>query len=188
MSRFKKYLIMEMSIAHAATFAAKKHQGQYRKSSGAPYIVHPRGVFKILKDIKIKDNQVLISAYLHDTIEDTKTSYNEIKNEFSKEVADMVKQLTNDKKEILKVGKPEYLLNKMIKMSDGSLIIKLADRLQNVSDIMLSSHKFAEKMWSQTYYILKRLKTERVLTQNHKKIIRRIFKILEKYKSLELKK
>lgn len=185
--RFKNYLITEMSIAHAFTYAAEKHTGQHRKGSGEPYIVHPRGVYKILRDLRIKDVQVLISSILHDTLEDTKTTYNEIKKEFSKEVADIVKDLSSDKREINKIGKPEYLVKKMTKISDGALVIKLADRLQNLTDIFSMSKDFAEKMWSQTYYIIKRLRTERTLTQTHKKLIRKILDILQRYKPLELK-
>ena len=180
--RFKKYFLLEMSLGKAATFAAEKHKGQHRKTSGAPYIVHPRGVFKILRDLKIKDIQILVSGYLHDVLEDSDTSYNEIKKEFSKEVADIVKQLTNDKREIKKIGKPEHLLNKMLKMSNGALVIKLADRLHNLNDISSSSKNFAEKMWTQTNYIIINLRKKRVLTQTHKKIIRKITIILNSYK------
>ena len=180
--RFKQYMVVEMSLAKAATFAANKHQGQHRKGSGAPYIVHPRGVFKLLKDLRVKDVTLLVSAYLHDTLEDTKTTYNEIKNEFSKEVADIVKQLTSDKKEIEKVGKPEYLLKKMINMSDNSLIVKLADRVHNLSDMMTASKKFSDKMWEQTWYIINGLRQKRSLNGVHKKLLRRIEKQLNQYK------
>lgn len=182
--KFKEYLIIEMSLQKAATFAANKHKGQFRKTSGAPYIVHPRGVYKILRDLKIKDKQILVSGYLHDTLEDTKTTYNEIKKEFSKEVADIVKDLSSDNKEIGKIGKPDYLLKKMLKISNGALVIKLADRLQNLSDLFTMNKDFADKMWIQTLYIIKNLRIKRVLTQTQKKIVRKILAILQKYKPL----
>lgn len=180
--RFKEYLIIESTIAHAAVWAAEKHIGQFRKGSGAPYIVHPKSVFKLLKSVGVKDKTLLLASWLHDVIEDTKTTYNDIKNEFSKEVADIVKQLTSDSKEISKVGKPKYLFDKMVKMSDGGLSVKLADRLHNVSDMTTTNKKFADKTWDQTWYIIDNLRKKRKLNSIHKKLIRMIIKQLNLYK------
>jgi (p)ppGpp synthase/HD superfamily hydrolase len=182
MTRFYNYL-NEMSLQKAAVFAAKKHSNQFRKGSGEPYIVHPRGVFKILRNLKINDIQILVAAYLHDTLEDTDATYNEIKKEFSQEVADIVKDLTNNPKEIDKIGKPEHLLNKMLKISNGALVIKLADRLQNLSDMSSVNKSFANKMWIQTTYIIKNLRKKRNLTQTQKKLVRKILDILKSYGS-----
>ena len=180
--KFKQYLLLEMSLAKAASFAADKHQGQFRKTSGSPYITHPRGVYTILKDLRVKDIEIMVSAYLHDTIEDTPTSYNEIKREFSKNVADTVRDLTSDNKEIKRIGKPEYLLQKMLKMPDNSLTIKLADRVQNLSDLATSNTSFADKMWEQTWYIVSGLRQSRNLNTIHKKLLRKIEKQLISYK------
>lgn len=185
--RFKQYLIendlLEMTLAKAASFAAELHTGQHRKGTGEPYIKHPRGVFKILRDVGVKDRELLVAAYLHDSIEDTPATYNMLKKEFSVGVANLVRQVTSDTKEILKQGKEEYLSNKMIKMSDDALILKLADRLHNVDDITTSSKGFAEKMWIQTRYIINTLRTERSLNNTHKKLIRQIEKQLQQYKA-----
>ena len=183
--RFKNYILLEMSLSKAASFAALKHKDQFRKTSGEPYIVHPRGVYKIIRDLHIKDRNVTVAAYLHDTLEDTNTTYNEIKKTFSKDVADLVQQMTNDNIELKKLGKPDYLLNKMIKMSNSSLIIKLADRLHNLSDIKQSSKTFANKMWEQTLYIITNLRKKRTLTNTQKKLIRKIIKQLNTYKRIE---
>jgi len=178
--RLKQYLI-ELYIGKAATFANDKHVGQFRKSSGAPYITHPMKTYRILKDIGIKDREVLTAAWLHDTLEDTDVNYNTIKREFNKAVADLVKEVTSDKKKIDKMGKPEYLLDKMIKMSNNALLIKLADRLQNLSDISTVSKSFAEKMNNQTRFIIDGLREKRNLTNAHKKLIRKIDKQLREY-------
>lgn len=172
-----------MTIAHAATFAADFHTGQHRKGTGEPYIKHPRGVFKILRDVGVKDKEILIAAYLHDTIEDTKATYNQIKKEFSIGTADLVRQVTSDKKELSKQAKEEYLTNKMLKMSNSALALKLADRLHNLLDITTSSKGFADKMWIQTRYIINALRTERQLNNTHKKIIRLINKQLQQYRA-----
>jgi (p)ppGpp synthase/HD superfamily hydrolase len=185
--KFKQYLtediLLEMSIAHAFSFADELHTGQHRKGTGEPYIKHPRGVFKVLKSLKISNRELLIAAILHDSIEDTPATYNKIKKEFSKGVADMVRQVTSDKKEIQRQGKDEYLTNKMIKMSNSALTLKLADRLHNLSDITTSPKGFAEKMWNQTRYIISALRDDRVLNGIQKKIIRLIEKQLQQYRA-----
>ncbi len=180
--RFNRYLI-EMEIAHAFSYANDLHTGQHRKGSGAPYITHPRGVYKILRSLNVKDRELLIAAVMHDTIEDTKATYNNIKKEFSVGVADLVKQVTSDKKEVIRQGKEEYLLNKMLKMSDNGLALKLADRVHNLQDIMTANTGFAKKMYLQTTYIVRNLEKERNLKQLHKKLIKAIDKQLNQYKA-----
>lgn len=173
--------IIEMSIGKAASFADKYHSGQHRKSSGEPYIKHPLNTYRILKQIGVKNKDILISAFLHDTIEDTPVTYNNIKKEFNKTIADIVKGVTSDNKQIKIQGKPFYLADKMISMSDNTLIVKLADRLQNLADINTSSPSFAEKMYNQTRFIIDRLRYKRTLKPIHKKLLRLIDKQLNTY-------
>jgi len=184
--RFKKFInedmLLEISIGKAAVFADKYHTGQFRKSSGEPYIKHPVGTYRILKKVGVKDRDVLVAAFLHDTIEDTSVTYNNLKSEFNKNVADIVKGVTSNKKKIEIMGKPEYLADKMINMSDNALIIKLADRLHNLSDINTANPKFAEKMYNQTMFIIDALRSHRKLTPIHKKLLRLIDKQLGTYK------
>ncbi len=179
--RFNRYLI-EMEISHAFSYANDLHTGQHRKGSGAPYITHPRGVYKILRSLNVKDRELLIAAVLHDTVEDTKATYNSIKKEFSVGVADLVKQVTSNKKKLAFQEKEEYLLNKMLKMSDNALSIKLADRVHNLQDIMTVSKGFAGKMYLQTTYIVRNLEKERNLKRIHKKLIKLIDRQLDMYK------
>jgi (p)ppGpp synthase/HD superfamily hydrolase len=184
--RFQEYMteqyIIELSIGMAAKTASDLHQGQFRKDSGEPYIVHPVGTYKILKSLGIKDREVLAASLLHDTLEDTNINYNEIKRKFNKRVADLVKEVTSDKKAIEKTDKPNYLVNKMVKMSDDALLIKLADRLHNLSDINIVNRLFAEKMYNQTTFIIQELRDKRSLNNKHKKLIRLINKKLGGYK------
>jgi len=184
--RLKQYMneeqLLEISIGKAAVFADKYHAGQHRKSTGEPYIKHPVGTYRILKKVGVKDRDVLVTAFLHDTLEDTPVTYNDLKSEFNKSIADMVKGVTSDKKKIDIMGKPEYLADKMINMSDNALTIKLADRLHNLSDINTASPKFAEKMFNQTTFILDALRSHRNLAPVHKKLIRLIDKQLGTYK------
>jgi len=184
--RLKIYLneeyLNELSVAHAFTYSDKAHKGQFRKSSGSPYITHPLGTYRILRKLNVKDREVLVTAILHDNLEDTPTTYNDLKTEFNKNIADMVKDVTSDTKKIAVMGKPNYLADKMINMSDNALTIKLADRLHNLDDINTSSPDFAEKMYNQTTFILDRLAYKRSLKPIHKKLIRLINKQLSTYK------
>ena len=175
-----KSLLIEMSLEQAIEFAEQMHQGQYRKGDKKPYVIHPQAVYSILKSFNIKDKVLLVAAWLHDTIEDTRATFNIIKKKFNKEVADLVKSVSSDKKEIVKLGKADYLLNKMIKMSNHALTLKLADRLHNVTDIMTNPK--AENLYQQTMYILAGLREKRNLQKVHKKLIKAIERYLNKYK------
>lgn len=172
-------LLTELSMEMAIDFAETMHKGQIRKGNKKPYVVHPKAVYSILKSFNIKDKVILIAAWLHDTIEDTQATYNTIKNQFNKEVAELVKQLSSDKKGIEALGKEEYLLKKMLKMDNNALTLKLADRLHNVSDIM--SMPNGQKVYNQTTYIIQGLRDKRTLNKKHKKIIKAIERYLNQF-------
>ncbi len=172
-------LLIEMSLEDAIEFAEQMHKGQIRKGDKKPYVVHPKAVYSILKSFNVKDKVLLVAAWLHDTIEDTVATYNVIKRKFNKEVANLVKAVSSEKKEIQKVGKAEYLLNKMLKMSNNELTLKLADRLHNVTDIMTMPN--GQKTYDQTTYILNGLREKRNLQKIHKKIIKAIERYLNQY-------
>lgn len=177
-----KSILNELALDQAIEFAQDMHQGQIRKSDKKPYDVHPQAVYSILKSFKIKDKVLLVAAWLHDTIEDTQATYNIIKKKFNQEVADLVKQVSSSKKEILKVGKAEYILKKMLKMKQNALTLKLADRLHNVTDIMTMPERTSEKTYNQTRYILDKLREKRPLNQVQKKIIKAIERYLKKFR------
>lgn len=165
--------LMSEDAAKAIRFAAKKHRKQTR-SDGTPYISHPVRVAQYIKKYKDSHNlDALISAaYLHDTIEDTDTTHEDLKKMFGGLVASLVKELTSDEKEIERLGKTEYMSRKMTGMSSWALAIKLADRLDNVQDIATAkTPAWRQKYKKETESVLSRLEKERVLTGSHKKII-----------------
>ena len=94
-------------IMRAIEFSSKAHDNQIRKS-GEPYVNHPIEVSKILASIKL-DTASIVSGLLHDTIEDTSISLEEIKNLFGEEVADLVEGLTKINKYSLKVNNPTFI-------------------------------------------------------------------------------
>ena len=75
-------------LSKAYTFALRAHKDQ-KRDSGDPYLIHPVAVADILSDLKL-DSATIATGLLHDTIEDTKTTYKTVEKEFGKEVADLV--------------------------------------------------------------------------------------------------
>ena len=168
--KFIDFLI-EAPSDMARSIAQDKHSYQYRKFSKEPFFKHPSRVADIVSRFT-KDDEIISAAYLHDTLEDTKTSTKELDAIFGKNILKYVQELTSVKVEIVKIGKAPYLLKKMLKMSDGALLIKLADRLDNVSDFKFANKKFIDKYTKETFFILENL--NRSLKSEHKMIIKEI--------------
>jgi guanosine-3',5'-bis(diphosphate) 3'-pyrophosphohydrolase len=126
-------------ILEAAIFATQKHQGQVRKGEeGLPYITHPISVAKVIWEIGgVKDNDILVAAILHDTIEDTQTTKNEIKERFGEEILSIVLEVTDDKK-LEKIERKRRQVLHAATLSYPAKIIKLGDKLINCGDILLS--------------------------------------------------
>jgi len=148
-------------------FAAQKHEGQIRKLSRNPYIVHPVNVANILNALNEQDDLVK-AAYLHDTLEDTDTTFEELTEKFGEKIASLVKELTSDRSAVKEVGKAQYLTEKMNDMSMDALTIKLADRLDNVSNLNDTDIEFARKYLKETEFILAHLK--RKLNKNQRRL------------------
>jgi guanosine-3',5'-bis(diphosphate) 3'-pyrophosphohydrolase len=109
---------------------------------------------------------------LHDTIEDTDTTHEDLERMFGGLVASLVQELTSDKEEVKKLGKAQYLSNKMAKMSSYALVIKLADRLDNVQDIKTAkSQKWRDRYRAETEQVLDYIEKNRALSRTHLKII-----------------
>lgn len=169
-------------VKKAKNFAQNAHKNQYRKG-GEPYIIHPESVAKIVHKIKkSKEIASLVAAsYLHDTVEDTDTTLEDIKKYFGDLVMKIVKELTSDKEKIKMSGKEEYLIDKMLNMSSWSLVIKLADRLNNLKDFnnIMKSNDKGRKKWvkkyaQQTKNIIEDLEWYRELSNTQKELIKLI--------------
>jgi guanosine-3',5'-bis(diphosphate) 3'-pyrophosphohydrolase len=180
MKTFKQFRKLDEDTKAALKYATQAHSGQTR-SDKSPYITHPVRVAKNIEQYKKSHNlDALISAaYLHDTIEDTDTTFEDLEKMFGGLVASLVKELTSDKEKIKEMGKTEYLIHKMKGMTSWALAIKLADRLDNVSDLKTAKNPaWRHKYRKETEEILNRIERERVLTGSHKNIITMIRKKL----------
>ncbi len=124
-------------IEAAAVFAAKKH-GEQKRKTGAPYLIHPIAVAEILMSIGM-DADTVCAGLLHDTLEDTDTSEEELATTFGKEVCDMVQavtkisRITHDKsiQEAETIKKMFFAMSKDLRV----ILIKLADKLHNMRTI-----------------------------------------------------
>ncbi len=160
----------------AIIFATEKHEGQMRKGSGLPYITHPLTVANIVSSFKKSKNldQLVAAAILHDTLEDTDTSFAEIAKTFTPMIASLVLELTSDKEQIALVGKAEYMKKKWVGMSSYALTLKLADRLHNISD------RPSMDAIDQTEEIIKHVKKHRKLSATQKTLAMAVLKECKK--------
>ncbi len=123
-------------IERAYRVAEHYHEGQKRKS-GDPYITHPLAVATILAELGMTE-PVIVAALLHDTVEDTPYTLDQLREDFSEEVAHMVDGVTKlDKLSYGETAKAETIRKMIIATSEEVrvLVIKLADRLHNMRTI-----------------------------------------------------
>ncbi len=126
------YQQMKMRIEQKAKeFATKIHTGQYRKDGKTPYIKHCEAIVSLLKEIEIKNEDILAAAWLHDTVEDCKVTIKQIEQEFNSEIARIVKSLTRN------ANRQDY--KERVRNADYAIqIIKLADTVHNCSELNLN--------------------------------------------------
>ena len=134
---YNKFLNPE-TLSKAYDFAVKAHEKQ-KRDEGSPYIIHPIAVANILTDLKL-DSATIATGLLHDTIEDTHASYKTIKEEFGKEVADLVDGVTKISEfenQAISNSKAENFRKLILATSKDIrvLLVKLADRLHNMRTI-----------------------------------------------------
>ena len=123
-------------LIRSVAFAAEKHRGQRRKDKeGSPYINHPIALANLLaNEASQTDVDVLCAAILHDTIEDTQTTPEEVATNFGTKVRDMVQEVT-DNKGLLKEVRKQRQIEHSPHLSDGAKLIKLADKICNLRDV-----------------------------------------------------
>jgi guanosine-3',5'-bis(diphosphate) 3'-pyrophosphohydrolase len=134
----------ETNLEKAEAFAKDKHKHQLRKDGKTEYWHHLAQVVKNVKSRGVKDEDILCAAWLHDTIEDTATDYDDLEGEFSSEVAQMVAAVTKDKR--LQEEKRESAYLAQIKESGWKAqVIKLADIWANMADVESGYPEFEKR-------------------------------------------
>lgn len=139
----------------AINFAKEKHKGQFRNNTNIPYITHPEGVLLKTKLLFPNDETMQILAILHDVVEDTDVTLDDIESLFGKDIRDKLYYLTA-------VSKPEDGNRKIRKEIDKnhhlsgtleSIIIKFIDMIDNLTDLNFRRQEFA---WKEKYLSEKR--------------------------------
>lgn len=123
-------------IVETANFAAIKHKDQRRKDPDqTPYINHPIGVCRILTaEGDVQDVCVLQAALLHDTVEDTDCSFDELTSKFGDEVTSLIREVTDDKA-LPKAERKRLQIEHAPHASHRAKLVKLADKLYNLRDL-----------------------------------------------------
>ncbi|XP_010785226.1 guanosine-3',5'-bis(diphosphate) 3'-pyrophosphohydrolase MESH1 [Notothenia coriiceps] len=123
-------------LLETVNFAAEKHRNQRRKDPEAtPYINHPIGVARIIShEGGVADIEVLQAALLHDTVEDTDTSFAELEAKFGPIVARIVQEVTDDKS-LSKQERKRQQVEHAAHCSRQAKVVKLADKLYNLRDL-----------------------------------------------------
>ena len=122
-------------ITNALSYASQMHRFQMRDNGTIPYINHPIEVFHILVSVEVTDTNTLVSALLHDVIEDTEGTYEDIKEKFGKEVADIVFECSDDQT-LPKVERKIHQIESIIHKSQSAILVKIADKIANLHSII----------------------------------------------------
>ena len=130
--QFREYPLLKMAIRYAAA----KHEGQKRKNArGDDYIIHPVEVMLILFSHGVTDESILIAAVMHDTVEDTSATLEEVASMFGPEVASVVDEVSDDKS-LPKIERKRLQLERIGHKSLSARLVKIADKISNTRDLL----------------------------------------------------
>lgn len=136
-----------MLIHQAITFATVSHMGQTRKGTRIPYIVHPYEVGQILTAAGA-DTEVICAGLLHDTVEDTEASLEDIRTVFGDRVAALVAGASEDKSKTWRERKQHTIDYLAKEASEEELLLACADKLSNMRAIALDYAEFGDQLWT----------------------------------------
>ena len=134
-------------IDKAIRFAAIKHEGQNRKGTDIPYITHPFAVGMILQQAGYKE-EVIVAGILHDTLEDTETTENELLSEFGQHIVDLVKAATEEDKSLSWEERKQHAIDDLALKSPEQIAVIVADKLHNIRSIQSDVDSDGESVWT----------------------------------------
>ena len=133
-------------------YAIKQHKGQYRKNNKTPYWHHLQDVVRNLEMMGIKDESILCSGWLHDSIEDTSSDFDDVSKNFGKKIAQIVSDLTKETRLPQNPQEKKYL-KQLSTSSWQAKVVKFADILANISDLKNSELNEKQKIVQVKYKI-----------------------------------
>lgn len=136
----------------AMLLSTKAHHGQFRHGNKEPYIMHPMRVSKIVYELT-GDMRLATAAMCHDVLEDTTTTFADLATELDSGIANLVLSVTK-RIDLPKADKEREFLDRYLMASHDTVVLKLADRLDNVSDLKSQSDNFRERYKTSTIELL----------------------------------
>ncbi|MEH7223259.1 HD domain-containing protein [Bacillus sp. JJ1566] len=133
-------------IEKAIIMASKAHDGQYRKLTNIPYITHPLSVGHILMKINARD-ALVAAGILHDTVEDTEITLEDIRDGFGDEVAELVSGCSEPDKSLPWEARKEHTISFLRAASEDTRMVVCADKLHNIRSIIYDYEKQGEEVW-----------------------------------------
>ncbi|WP_075983547.1 HD domain-containing protein [Bacillus massilinigeriensis] len=134
-------------IEKAIQFAATAHRKQTRKGTEIPYITHPFAVGMLLQKANCSD-EVIAAGILHDTIEDTETTYEDLTEEFGALVANLVRAASEPDKSLPWKDRKQHTINFLKEASLEEIQVITADKLHNLSSIRDDLEAIGEETWN----------------------------------------
>jgi (p)ppGpp synthase/HD superfamily hydrolase len=135
------------AIFDAIEVAARAHRGQCRKGTKIPYIVHPLAVAKILIDAGCPED-VVVAGILHDTVEDTPLSLDEIRHTFGEAVARIVEGATEPDKSKPWEERKAHTIEFLKTTPEAVLLVSCADKIENLEAIREDRERVGEEVWA----------------------------------------
>ena len=139
-------------VTQAMIFAAEKHDGAVRKASNIPYIVHPMEAVEIVATMT-KDQELLAAAVLHDTVEDTDTTVEQIRTEFGDRIASLVASESDTMPEGVSEedswhARKQAAIDRLARASHDAKIVALGDKLSNMRAIARDYAQQGDALWN----------------------------------------
>lgn len=133
-------------IFDAIEYAARAHREHYRKGTKIPYIIHPISVAKILIEYDCAE-EVIIAGLLHDAIEDTAVTFEDIRRSFGEKVASLVKAASEPDKSDTWENRKRHTIECLKTAPMDVLLLSCADKLDNIRSIKEDYERFGESVW-----------------------------------------
>lgn len=134
-------------IDSALIFAARAHDGQRRKSTDVPYIVHPVGVMLVLLEMGETDPEMLAGALLHDTVEDTRVTLAEVRAHFGERVEEIVVGCSEPDKSDSWENRKRHTIATLPTAPRAVQLVSAADKLHNLRSMMRDYAAQGERLW-----------------------------------------
>ncbi|OLS40615.1 HD domain-containing protein [Bacillus sp. MRMR6] len=134
-------------IEKALQIASKGHLGQVRKNTDIPYFTHPVAVGMILMKAGCRD-ELVAAGILHDTVEDTKLTLEDIKREFGPKIAEIVAGCSEPDKSLSWQERKDHTIDFLKIASEEIRIVACADKLHNIKSIYKDYEQVGDSVWS----------------------------------------